>query len=180
MLSDGQIRDGVVTGELGITPYSNLHLNPASYDLTLDPRIRTIDFTNEPLDVQEIESGYTTAVSMDDDGYVLWPGEFILASTIERITLGHNLAARIEGKSSLGRIGLAVHITAGFFDPGWDGECTLEMVNHLPRPIRIRPGMRVAQMAFFRMGRSPEKGYEIRGHYQGQTGPTESTYRMSR
>lgn len=167
--------------EIDISPFSDSHLNPASYDLTLDPRIRlAIPYQrlDDVVDMRKVEPGYTEPYTMDDTGFFLRSQQFLLASTIERVTLGHQIGSRIEGKSSLGRVGLAVHITAGFFDPGWDGECTLEIYNFLPRPIIIYPGMRIAQMAFFRLDNSPLAGYEIKGHYQGQEGPTESRYEM--
>lgn len=180
MLSDAKIADARLSGEINITPYEENHLNPASYDLTLDPRIRAARTSTIALDMREVASNYTYPKTISSDaGFVLYPGQFILASTTERITLSDRYAARIEGKSSLGRVGLAVHITAGFFDPGWDGECTLEIINHLPQPIRLWSGMRIAQMAFFKIKGNVNVPYGKAGHYQSQMGPTESKYKMA-
>lgn len=174
LLSDQEIVRSVESGDIGLTPFREEQVNPSSYDLTLSPYIRVAWPSSSEIDVANVEEGYTYAHKMSSDGFVLGPGACVLASTVERIRLNNGLASRVEGKSSLGRLFLAVHITAGFFDPGWDGECTLEIVNHLPRPIRLRPGMRIAQMAFFRMSHYAKVPYAAKGHYQGQQGPTES------
>lgn len=184
LLSDRDIRRAIDNGDLGLSPFKADHLNPSSYDLTLDSHIRVVHAGNDmaAIDTRDVAAGgpYTfPSVIREDEGFLLKPGMCILGSTVERVTLSLDLASRIEGKSSLGRLFLAVHITAGFFDPGWDGEGTLEIVNHLPRPIRLWPRMRIAQMAFFRMTTRPERGYGQQGHYQGQQGPTESRYRIA-
>ena len=187
MLADHQIHDAV-TGDgaysIGMSGFDPEHLNPASYDLTLSPVIRASTGLKGILDVAAIEPGYTRVLEMGENGMVLFPGEFILAATNEVVTIPQDLAARVEGKSSLGRIGLAVHITAGFIDPGFHGSITLEIVNLLGRPIRLRPNMRIAQIAFIRMAARPFRGYEKTGHYQHQgTGlvsePVESCFKMA-
>jgi dCTP deaminase len=146
--------------------------------LTLDPLIRVPVHDVRPLDVRKIEPGYTREVTIGEDGYRISSGSFILATSVERITLPGYLAARVEGKSSLGRIGLAVHITAGFFDPGFDGQATLEIANMLNRTIILRATMRIAQIAFQVMSQEPYELYGVKGHYQNQKGPTESRYAM--
>jgi dCTP deaminase len=155
------------------------HVNPASYDLTLAPNLRVAEPSSAWLDVAEVKPGYTAPVDMLET-YVLEPEQFILAATNETLRLPHHLAARVEGKSSLGRIGLAVHITAGFIDPGFNGSITLEIANLLGRPIVLRPNMRIAQLAFTKMSSIPLHPYGARGHYQDQPAgePVESRFRM--
>lgn len=187
MLADYQI-DSAVTSDslmfhgLNIKGYNKKHLNPASYDLTLSSILRPIGFDlPATLDVAEIAPNYTYLHDMDDEGFTLLPGEFLLGATNEVVELPLNLAARVEGKSSLGRIGLAVHITAGFIDPGFHGSITLEIVNMLGRPIILRRDMRIAQIAFHPMSGTPEQGYGLTGHYQDQGlngEPIESRYQM--
>lgn len=164
-----------------IKEYREECLNPASYDLTLSSVIRRVKDLPYEMDVVEIPSEHTYLYVIDDRGFQLKPFEFILAASNEIITLPQDLAARVEGKSSLGRIGLAVHITAGFIDPGFHGSITLEVVNLLGKHIRLRKNMRIAQIAFMPMFHPPEMGYEVKGHYQntGLDGnPVESRYRM--
>jgi dCTP deaminase len=165
---------------LNIAPFEPDHLNPSSYDVTLAADIRVPNPLVTRLDCRAIEPGYTDPVTIDPDGgYVLEPGDFIIATTAEYFTLPPLLAARCEGKSSIGRIGLAVHCTAGFIDPGFSGQVTLEIANLSPWEIVLRSGMRIAQMAFELMASGPMRPYGMAGgHYQGQVGPTESRYRM--
>lgn len=183
LLSDGEIKSEVHHKNIGIEPFCEDHINPASYDLTLaaeirSPLIAAPGLVMPPLDVRKIEQGYTESVTMNENGVLLNPGDFILATSEEYVRLPKNLAARAEGKSSLGRIGLMVHVTAGYIDPGFEGQVTLEIYNCLPRPIVLRAGMRIAQLAFFRMSRVPIKAYGATGHYMHQRGPTESRFRM--
>lgn len=181
LLSDHGIRKGMEDGDLSITPFDPHHLNPSSYDLTLHSLVRVMRPGRDVIDTRDVAAGgpYTFQTSIsEEDGFVIAPGMCVLGSTVERITISSDLAGRMEGKSSLARLFLVVHSTAGFFDPGWDGEGTLEIINHSPRPIRLWPGMRIAQMAFFRMAGRPDRGYGQQGHYQGQVGPTESRYRI--
>jgi dCTP deaminase len=178
MLADREILHAAREYDM-IDGFRDDHLNPASYDLTLAPTLRRALKLNTDLDVAHVEPGYTEPVEMGET-YVLNPGSFILAATNETLRLPHHLAARVEGKSSLGRIGLAVHITAGFIDPGFHGSVTLEIVNLLGRRIVLRPNMRIAQLAFSRMSSIPLHPYGVRGHYQNQPAgePVESRFRM--
>lgn len=181
LLSDHGIKKGMADGDLSIDPFNPDNLNPSSYDLTLDAHIRVMRPGRDVIDTRDVAAGgpYTYPATISNEvGWEVAPGMCVLASTVERITISSDLAGRMEGKSSLARLFLVVHSTAGFFDPGWDGEGTLEIINHSPRPIRLWPGMRIAQMAFFRMAGRPDRGYAQQGHYQGQQGPTESRYRI--
>lgn len=175
---------------IGIEPYVPAHLNPASYDLTLSPHLRVEiplawTWPEHIIDVANVKPGYTQAHEMEAEGYVLPPGAFVLGATNEVVDLPDTLAARVEGKSSLGRLGLAVHITAGFIDPGFTGSITLEIANLMNRPIRLRPGMRIAQIAFTPMHSAPAVSYAQTGHYQFQGAgpnnlarPQESRFKM--
>ena len=191
---------------LKVEPFVREHLNPASLDLTLSPVIRYINryASPFPLDVADLPEEHTIRVDAreygsytasdepwrikaDDwngrnPGITLDPGAFLLMSTAEVVTLPDTLAARVEGKSSLGRLGLAVHITAGFIDPGFHGSITLEVANLAPVPITLRPGMRIAQIAFTPMAWPVRKSYAQTGHYQDQPAgePVESRYRLRR
>lgn len=187
MLADYQIDDAVKSigmpyQGLNIKGYKERHLNPASYDLTLSSIVRPVGFDlPDVVDVANVVPDYTYLHDMGDEGFTLLPQEFLLAASNEVIELPLNLAARVEGKSSLGRIGLAVHITAGFIDPGFHGTITLEIVNMLGRPIVIRENMRIAQIAFIPMDGLPRHGYAMTGHYQNQGlngEPIESRYKM--
>lgn len=178
MFSDDDIHYAITTDWVGYTPYDRSFVNPASIDMRLGDLIRIPDPLVTTLDVAEIQPDHTDQVQIDAEGYVLDPGDFILATTVERVTLPADIVGRVEGKSSIGRLGLAVHITAGFIDPGFEGEITLEVANLAPWSITIRPGMRIAQMAFTRMNSTAKKPYGRVGHYQGQRGPVESRYKM--
>lgn len=180
LLSDEEIEKHVADDVIGLDPYDPARLQPTSVDLTLDAFIRTPVSTpwQPEIDVADVPEGHTKLVEIPDEGYVLDPGQFILASTCERVRLPSFLAARVEGKSSVGRLGLAIHITAGFIDPGFDGNVTLEMYNFAPWPIRLRVGMPIGQICFM-VCTPPRNDYSVTGHYQGQRGPTESRYRLS-
>jgi dCTP deaminase len=158
-------------------------IQPASYDLTLASNYRVAKHEGQILDCWEIEEDHTYLKEAEKDEigrYIdLPPGDFILATTLEQVNIPDYLSARVEGKSSLGRIGLAVHITAGFIDPGFRGNITLEIANLGSWVVRLRPGMRIAQIAFTRMEQSPINPYgKVNNHYQHQRGPTESRFRM--
>lgn len=168
---------------LKIDGYNEDNLNPASYDLTLSSKIRVVNHFDAPklMDVQDIEAGYTYLQEIRQAGHILLAGSFMLGASNEVITLPPNLGARIEGKSSLGRLGLMVHITAGFIDPGFHGTVTFEIVNLLGKPIRLRKNMKIAQIAFIPMTDKPQNTYGVRGHYQHQGldgEPIESRYHM--
>lgn len=178
LLADTEIDTMVQAGHIGITPYHRECLNPASVDLTLHPSIRVPSLLCEYIDVAEVPENYTEPYEMDlERGYRLDPGDFILASTSEVIHIPDDLVARVEGKSSIGRLGIAVHVTAGYIDPGFKGQVTLEIANLAPWSILLRPHMRIAQIAFTRMSVPSAKPYDQVGHYASQLGPTESRYR---
>lgn len=163
-----------------IEPFCREQVQPCSMDMRLAPEYRT--FNTGVLDVGNLEADHTTLRNAEDTGGViaLPPGAFILGSSIEYFEFGLMLCGRVEGKSSLGRLGLSVHETAGFFDPGFKGNCTFEIKNNQPHnPIYLRAGMKIAQMAFSRLSSVPERSYDKIGHYSGQRGPTESRYKLS-
>lgn len=181
MLPDHLLAKSIANDVLGYTPFDEDLLNPASIDMRLSPEVRvprTREYGFDLLDVREITPDHTEPVVMDSKGLLLRPHGFLLASTVESVRLPNNMYARIEGKSSLGRIGLAVHITAGFIDPGFSGQITLEVANLSPWTIRLRPDMRIAQIAFSFLHTSCHVPYNRTGHYNEQTGPTESRFRM--
>ena len=177
MLTDNDIRERCLEKHM-ITPFHDEQLQPCSYDVTLSKsiirffgrgEINAMDHTLHDLE-------YLRMI-MNDTGYVLDPNEFILGSTNEGVTIPKNIAARFEGKSSLGRIGLAAHVTAGFIDPGFSGDITLEIKNLNNHPIRIFTGMRIGQLCFFELDNDVSRSYGSDGlgsHYQNQSGPTES------
>lgn len=175
MLTDVEIRKGIETGLIGISPYSEARLQPVSYDLTLHPEVRVPD--PEVLEVNPYSGAwpYEYTRRRNANMTTLQSGDFILACTKEVIRLDPTVAARVEGKSSLGRLGIAVHITAGFIDPGFEGQITLEIKNMAPWAVPLRAGMRIAQIVFEQVN-APERDYSRTGHYQGQHGPTESRY----
>lgn len=177
MLNDNDIRARCLEKHM-ITPFHDEQLQPCSYDVTLSKsiirffgrgEINAMDHTLHDLEYLRM--------TMNDTGYVLDPNEFILGSTNEGVTIPNNIAARFEGKSSLGRIGLAAHVTAGFIDPGFAGDITLEIKNLNNHPIRIFTGMRIGQLCFFELNDDVGRSYgsdELGSHYQNQSGPTES------
>lgn len=180
MLSDHDIVAAMKRGDLLIEDFHDDQLQPASYDLRLDPMFRAPSSEFHAIDLANVPEGHTFLSSMDDsDGQLmLAPGRFILASTQEYFELGDTLGARVEGRSSLGRLGLMVHITAGFVDPGFCGNITFEVYNASPWTLTLHSGMKVAQLAFFRVSSAPSRTYGMRGHYQGQRGPTESRFKL--
>jgi dCTP deaminase len=191
MLADHQIIAALEGGRRGMSPFFGLdidpftpeHINPASVDLTLSPIVCTMRPTSEVIDVAKVLDGYGVRVDMSRNhgrAYTLSPGEFLLGATNEVITLPATLAARVEGKSSIGRLGVAVHITAGFIDPGFSGSITLEIANLSRRPVLLRPNMRICQIAFTPMDATPARTYDQTGHYQDQPAgePVLSRYRM--
>ena len=179
LLSDRDITAAIAEGRLGIEPYDPGLVQPSSIDVRLDRFFRVFNNSRYThIDPAEQQDDLTTPVEPEgDEPFVLHPGEFVLASTFEVITLGNRLAGRIEGKSSLGRLGLLTHSTAGFIDPGFSGHVTLELSNVANLPITLWPGMKVGQLCIFRLS-SPARypyGSEVYGsHYQGQRGPTPS------
>ena len=170
--------------DLGIDPWDLKRLQPASYEISLSPQFLIFDPTITFID-SEHPGDYTRWVNIDDDeqpwydlgAYILRPGEFVLGSSVEVFTFPDDLAGELTGRSSIGRMGIQVHSTAGFFDPGFNGTATLEISNISPVPIRLRPGLVIAQMRFVKLSRASQWAYghpERRNHYQGQRGPTPS------
>ncbi|MDO5670946.1 MAG: dCTP deaminase [Corynebacterium sp.] len=179
LLSDRDIRAAIDSGALGIEPYEPENVQPSSVDVRLDRFFRVFNnskYTHIDPKLQQDE--LTSLVEVEEgDAFVLHPGEFVLASTLEKFTLPDNLAGRLEGKSSLGRLGLLTHSTAGFIDPGFSGYVTLELSNVANLPMTLWPGMKVGQMAIFKMSSPAEVPYgtgSLGSKYQGQRGPTPS------
>jgi dCTP deaminase len=181
VLSDRTIRRLLDEGRIGIDPYAEELLQPSSVDVRVDRLFRVFRNSRYPfIDVKQEMEDLTELVKVDsDEAFILHPGEFVLGSTLERITLPDDLVARLEGKSSLGRLGLLIHSTAGFIDPGWDGHVTLELSNVANLPITIYYGMKIGQLSFVQLSEPAEHPYGTRGlgsKYQGQAGPTPSRY----
>jgi dCTP deaminase len=181
VLSDRTIRRLIDEGQIRIDPYDASLLQPSSIDVRVDRFFRVFHNARYPyIDVKEPQDDLTELVEMDGDSpFILHPGEFVLASTLERIRLPDDLVARLEGKSSLGRLGLLIHSTAGFIDPGWDGHVTLELSNVANLPITIYYGMTIGQLSFVQLSEPAEQPYgsgELGSKYQGQKGPTPSRY----
>lgn len=175
MLADFEIRKGIDTGMIGISPFDESRLQPVSYDLTLHPEVRVPDPGVTLIDPFDSAWPYSYTKRRKTNATILQPDGFILAATKETVRLDPSVAARVEGKSSLGRLGLAVHITAGFIDPGFMGQITLEIKNVAPWAVQLHAGMRIAQIVFEQVS-IPERDYSKTGRYQGQHGPTESRY----
>jgi dCTP deaminase len=183
VLSDRTIREYLEAGKLGIEPLDEDSIQPASVDLRLGPSFRIFRVTSRPfVDVQHPMEDLTELVeTAPEEPFIIHPGTFCLGATIETITLPDDIVARVDGKSSLGRLGLLVHATAGYVDPGWTGRLTLELSNQSQMPIALYSGMRIAQVSFLTMSTPVDRPYgseELGSKYQGQTGPTPS--RISR
>jgi dCTP deaminase len=181
VLSDRTIKRLLDEGRIGIDPYAEELLQPSSVDVRVDRLFRVFRNSRYPfIDVKQEMEELTELVEVDsDEAFILHPGEFVLGSTLERITLPDDLVARLEGKSSLGRLGLLIHSTAGFIDPGWDGHVTLELSNVANLPITIYYGMKIGQLSFVQLSEPAEHPYGSGGlgsKYQGQAGPTPSRY----
>jgi dCTP deaminase len=181
ILSDRSIKEELAAGRIVIEPLDESFIQPSSVDLTIDRYFRVFrNHTLGTIDVKEDMENLTELVEIgDDDVFILHPGEFVLGSTAERVALPDDLVARLEGKSSLGRLGLLIHSTAGFVDAGWDGHLTLELSNVANLPITLYPGMKIGQISFLRMTTPAENPYGSKAagsKYQGQRGPTPSRY----
>lgn len=179
LLSDRDIAKLCASEEIEIDPYDRQMIQPASIDVRLDRYFRLFDnHKYSVIDPALPQDDLTHLVDVGQSApFVLHPGEFVLGSTLERVRLAENLAARLEGKSSLGRLGLLTHSTAGFIDPGFNGHVTLELSNTATMPILLYPGMKIGQLCFFQLSSSAEKPYgskERGSRYQGQRGPTAS------
>jgi dCTP deaminase len=179
LLSDRDIRAEVDSGRVKVDPFDPGMIQPSSVDVRLDRFFRTFENHRYPhIDPAVEQPDLTRHVEVEgDETFVLHPGEFVLASTFEVISLPDDIAGRLEGKSSLGRLGLLTHSTAGFIDPGFSGHVTLELSNVATLPILLHPGMKIGQLCLFRLSSPAEHPYgsSIYGsRYQGQRGPTPS------
>jgi dCTP deaminase len=181
VLSDRDIRKSIESGRVRIDPYDPSCLQPSSVDLHIDRDFRVFHNNRYPyIDVRSPQPDLTELVSIgDDEPFILHPGEFVLGQTLEWVELPDDLVARLEGKSSLGRLGLLIHSTAGYVDPGWKGKLTLELSNVAKLPIALYFGMKIGQISFVRMSTSVERPYgspELGSKYQGQSQPTASAF----
>jgi len=179
ILSDRTIREEVDAGRIVIDPFDPSCVQPSSVDLHVDNQFRVFANSRYPyIDVKEEMPDLTELVEVKpDEPFILHPGEFVLGSTAERIGIPNDLVARLEGKSSLGRLGLLIHSTAGYVDPGWDGYLTLELSNVANLPITLYPGMKIGQISFFKLTTPADVPYGAAGNkYQGQRGPTPSRF----
>ncbi len=181
VLSDRSIRRLIADGDIEIDPFDESLVQPSSVDVRVDRYFRVFRNSRYPyIDVKQPMEELTELVEIDDeDPLILHPGEFVLGSTLERLALPNNLVARLEGKSSLGRLGLLIHSTAGFVDPGWNGHVTLELSNVASLPITLYANMKIGQLSFMQLSEPAETPYgsaALGSKYQGQRGPTASRY----
>lgn len=182
ILSDRTIREEVAAGRIVIEPFDDACVQPSSVDLHIDRFFRVFrNHTIGHIDVKQNLEELTELIEVadDDDPFMLHPGEFVLGSTLERVALPDDLVARLEGKSSLGRLGLLIHSTAGFVDAGWDGQLTLELSNVANLPITLYAGMKIGQISFIRMTTAADNPYgsaAVGSKYQHQVGPRPSRY----
>lgn len=179
IFSDRSIKEAVADGRITIDPYDEAMVQPSSVDLRCDPSFRVFENHKYPLiDPKATQDDLTIGVSATaEDPFILHPGEFVLGSTLEVVGLADDIVARLEGKSSLGRLGLLIHSTAGFIDPGFTGQVTLELSNVANLPIAIYPGMKIGQISFYQMTTPADAPYgspSLGSKYQGQRGPTAS------
>ena len=179
VLSDRTIKEELAAGRLIIEPLDEANIQPASIDLQLDRVFRIFRVTRRPfVDVRQPMEDLTELVTIEDEEpFIIQPGTFVLASTLESVTLPDDIVARVDGRSSLGRLGLLVHATAGYVDPGWTGKLTLELSNQSQMPIALYYGMKISQISFLRMSTPVDRPYgseSLASKYQGQTGPTPS------
>jgi dCTP deaminase len=181
ILSDRTIREEIASGRIVIEPFDPDCVQPSSVDLHVDRGFRVFHNARYAfIDVRKPMEDLTELVNVPEgEPFILHPGEFVLGATLERVGLPDDLVARLEGKSSLGRLGLLIHSTAGYVDPGWDGFLTLELSNVANLPITIYPGMKIGQISFFRLTSEAEHPYgssAAGSKYQGQRGPTPSRF----
>jgi dCTP deaminase len=184
VLSDRTIRAEIEAWRIVIEPFDAALVQPSSIDVRVDRRFRVFHNARYPfIDVRQPMDGLTELVEVSgQEPFILHPGEFVLGQTLERVTLPEDLVARLEGKSSLGRLGLLIHSTAGFVDSGFSGNLTLELSNVANLPITIYHGMPIGQISFMRMDSPVERPYgsaDTSGKYQGQTEPTASRFHLN-
>jgi dCTP deaminase len=183
-MSDRDIRASIEAGQIGLEPLDMSLLQPSSFDVRIDRFFRLFDNHKYAyIDPAEPQEELTRFIEVaPDEPFILHPGEFVLGSTYEFVKLPDNIAARLEGKSSLGRLGLVTHSTAGFVDPGFNGHVTLELSNMATLPIKLWPGMKIGQLCFFQLSSPSETPYgsaKYLNRYQGQRGPTASRSYMN-
>ncbi|MEO8291681.1 MAG: dCTP deaminase [Actinomycetota bacterium] len=178
ILSDRTIREQIEAGRIVIDPFDPACVQPSSVDLHVDAEFRVFRNNRYPfIDVKQDQDLTELVEVKPDEPFILHPGEFVLGSTLERVSIPDDLVARLEGKSSLGRLGLLIHSTAGYVDPGWDGFLTLELSNVANLPITLYPGMKIGQISFFQLTTAAETPYGSAGNkYQNQRGPTASRF----
>ena len=181
VLSDRTIREEIESGRIVIDPFEDSNVQPSSVDVRVDRQFRVFHNARYPyIDVRQPMDDLTELVEISgDEPFILHPGEFVLGQTLERVTLPNDLVARLEGKSSLGRLGLLIHSTAGFVDSGFSGNLTLELSNVANLPITIYHRMPIGQISFMRMDGPVERPYgsgEAGSKYQGQAEPTPSRF----
>ena len=181
ILSDATIRAEIAAGRIVVDPFDDAMVQPSSIDVRLDDRFLVFrSHTRAVIDVKEDLTDLTEMVKAPaGEPFILHPGEFVLGATAERVALPEDIVGRIEGKSSLGRLGLLIHTTAGFVDAGFEGYLTLELSNVATLPITLYPGMKIGQISFLRMDRPAETPYgasSLGSKYRGQVGPTASQY----
>ncbi len=180
VLSDRSLKDELAAGRIVIEPFDPVDIQPASIDVHLGDGFRVFrnsryPFIDPNVSQPELTELITASVA---EPFVLHPGEFVLATTLEKVTLPDNILGRLEGKSTLGRIGLLIHSTAGYVDPGWVGYLTLELSNVANLPILLTPGMKIGQLAFEQLSTPVDRPYghpDLGSHYQNQEGPTPSS-----
>jgi dCTP deaminase len=178
IFSDRSIKEAMASQRISIDPYEPEFVQPSSVDLRVGDGFRVfVNHRYSEIDPRSPQEDLTQLVEVGEEPFMLHPGEFVLGSTLERVRLGEDVVARLEGKSSLGRLGLLIHSTAGFIDPGFEGHITLELSNVATLPIAIFPGMKIGQISFYQMTTAAEFPYgspELGSKYQGQSGPTAS------
>ena len=179
LLSDRDIRAEIKAGRVACEPFHEAMIQPSSVDVRLDKYFRVFENHKYSVIDPSIEQSELTreVIAEGDEAFILHPGEFVLASTYEVITLPDDIAGRLEGKSSLGRLGLLTHSTAGFIDPGFSGHITLELSNVANLPVKLFPGMKIGQLCLIKLSSPAEHPYgseKYGSRYQGQRGPTAS------
>jgi dCTP deaminase len=179
IFSDKTMKEALAEGRILIDPFEESFIQPSSIDLRVAEVFRTFEnHKYSVIDPKAPQEDLTTSVkATEEQPFILHPGEFVLGSTLEAVGLADDVVARLEGKSSLGRLGLLIHSTAGFIDPGFEGHITLELSNVANLPIAIYPGMKIGQISFYQMTTPAENPYgssELGSKYQGQRGPTPS------
>ena len=184
ILSDRSLREQLEAGRIVIDPLGEGAIQPSSVDLRVDRYFRVFrNHTQRVIDVKENQEELTELIEViEDQAFILHPGEFVLGATLERVSVPDDLVARLDGKSSLGRLGLLTHATAGFIDAGFNGHITLELSNVATLPITIYPGMKVGQISFVRMTTPADQPYgtsKTGSKYQDQRGPTPSRYYLN-